>query len=461
MIKIRKVISVFLALSVLISFSGCSLEFSSFENLMRPPKLIGKYQGLQDAFEETVNDPFTLITPENGDLQSSFLTVDVDADGDEEAIVMYALNDNPEIAKVSYFEYSDEEWNHITTLDGLGGSVDKVIVDDFNNDGLSEVLIGWLLYSSKTNRAFSEYSLDSDSFTQVATYPYTHFDVVDANGDGYSDVLALTVESSVPDKLTATARIYNFDQQSKCLSLYGETAMDGGISSYSSVSVETVQDTNIIYIESNKGLNESVTEVIYWDDDSNKLVSPLFDIATQSTYQTWRNMKLSVYDVDSDGFLEIPTSVDMPGSVVTNTDTSNSSSTITSDNQPATKMYFTKWVKFRNDKLTPVQYSIVNTTLKYMLKIKSTWVGKITVLGNDGQWDFYRWNASRGVVGDLLFSIYAYDNSDNESKDKYVGYQVLKTTSTKTYVSQISNAGLDFGISNEWLESNFILTDFG
>ena len=243
--------------------------------------------------------------------------------------------------------------------------------------------------------------------------------------------------------------------------MYGETAMDGGISSYSSVSVETVQDTNIIYIESNKGLNESVTEVIYWDDDRNKLVSPLFDIATQSTYQTWRNMKLSVYDVDSDGFLEIPTSVDMPGSVVTNTDTSNSSSTITSDNQPATKMYFTKWVKFRNDKLTPVQYSIVNTTLKYMLKIKSTWVGKITVLGNDGQWDFYRWNASRGVVGDLLFSIYAYDNSDNESKDKYVGYQVLKTTSSKTYVSQISNAGLDFGISNEWLESNFILTDFG
>lgn len=458
---VKKIVAVITILSILFSLTGCSLKFSSFENLMRPPKLIGKYQGLQDAFEKTINRSFTLITPENGDLQSSFLTQDVDSDGVEEAFVFFALNDEPEIAKISYFEYLNEEWKHIATLDGLGNSVDKVIINDLNADGVSEIMIGWLLYSSKTNRAVSEYKLTADSFEQIATYPYTFFDILDVNGDGYYDMLTLAVDSSVPDALSAAARVYTFNQQTGSLSLHGETAMDGNISSYSSVSFETVQDNNLIYVESLKGLNESVTEVIYWDDESNKLVSPLFDIATQSTVLTWRNMNLTVYDVDGDKFLEIPTSVDMPGSVVTTTGKINSSSNVTSDNMPATKMYFTKWVKFRNDKLVPVQYSIINQSLGYMLNIKSTWVGKITVAGNDGQWDFYRWNASSASVGELLFSIYAYDNSDTESKNKYSGYQVLKSTSDKTYVSQISNAGLSFGINNDWLENNFILTDFG
>lgn len=427
---------------------------------MRPPKLIGKYQGLQDAFEKTVNQQVTLITPENGEFQSSFLTLDVDSDGDEEAFVFYALNDEPEIAKISYFEFSDETWTHITTLDGLGNAVDKVIIEDLNGDGISEIMIGWLLYSSKTNRAVSEYKLTVNNFEQIATYPYTYFDIVDVNGDGYSDMLTLAVDSTIPEALVAAARVYTFNQQAGKLSLYGETAMDGNISSYSSVSFETVMDTNLIYIEASKGLNESITEVIYWDDKGNKLVSPLFDIATQSTVVTWRNMNLSVFDVDGDKYLEIPTSVDMPGSVVTTTDKTNSSS-VTSDNMPATKMYFTKWVKFRNNKLVPIQYSIINQSLGYMLNVKSTWVGKITVAGNDGQWDFYRWNASKGSVGDLLFSIYAYDNNDADSKNKYSGYQILKATTDKTYVTQISNAGLNFGINNDWLEDNFILTDFG
>lgn len=457
----KKLLAAIVVLSILFSFSGCSLKFTSFDNLMRPPKLLGKYQGLQDAFEKSVNQQFTLITPENGDLQSSFLTMDVDSDGEEEAFVFYALNDEPEIANLSYFEYSDTEWIHISTLTGLGNAVDKVIIEDLNGDGISEVLVGWLLYSSKTNRAVSEYRINSDSFEQISTYPYTYFDIVDVNGDGYSDMLTLTVDSSVPDVSAAAARVYTFDQQSNTLSLYGETAMDGSISSYSSVCFETVQDTNIIYVEATKGLNESITEVIYWDDETSKLVSPLLDKATQSTILTWRNMNLSAYDVDGDKYLEIPTSVEMFGSVVTTTDNTNSSSTVTSDNMPATKMYFTKWVKFRNDKLVPVQYSIINNSLGYMLNIKSTWVGKITVAGNDGQWDFYRWNASKDSVGDLLFSIYAYDNSDVESQNKYSGYQLLKSTAAKTYVSQISDAGRRFGINEEWLENNFILTDFG
>ncbi len=459
--KLRALIAFFLVVAISTSFSGCSFRLDSFDNLMRPPKLIGKYQGLQDAFEVAIKEKFSLLTPENGDHQSSFVIVDIDKDGMEEAFVFYVLNDEPEIAKVSFFSYTADEWKYISTQDGLGNTVDKVIVSDLDNDNKSEVLIGWYLFSSKSNRAFSEYSVSKDTFSQVASYPYTHFDIVDVNGDGCSDVLTLTVDSSVPDKLTATAKVYNLDQNSKVLALYGETPMDGNISAYSSVTMETVQNSNYIYVEATKGLNESITEVIYWDNKTNKLVSPLFDIASQSTILTWRNINLSVYDVDADKFLEIPTSIEMPGSVVTTTDALNSSSTVTSDNNPATKMYFTKWVKYRDGKLIPIQYSIVNKQLGYMLNVKSSWVGRITVSGNDGQWDYYRWKASSGSISDLLFSVYAYNNSDEEEAKKFTGYEILKTTSTKTYVYRITDEGKSFGITDDWLVKSFILTDFG
>lgn len=459
--RLKALTAVLLIVSLLISFSGCSLRFSSFENLMRPPKLIGKYQGLQDAFEKSVSQEFTLLTPSNGDFQSSFLTYDIDSDGDDEALVFYKINDTQDIAKVSYFEYSDSQWKYVSSQNGLGNAVDKVVINDLNEDGVYEVYIGWSMFSSKSNKAFSEYALKSDSFEQIASYSYSYFDVVDVNGDGYTDVLSLNVDSSVPDKLSATARVYNCDRKSGTLALFGETSLDGNISSYSKFVMETVNDINYIYIEANKGLNESITEVVYWDVVTNKLVSPLFDISSQSTILTWRNMYLWAYDVDGDKFLEIPTSVEMPGSMVTVTDDSNTSSTVTSDNNPITKLYFTKWVKFRNGRLIPVQYSIINNTLGYMLNIRSTWVGKITVSGNDGQWDYYRWNSSAGNSGDLLFSIYAYNNNDTETKELYSDYEILKATSTKTYVYRITTAGEGFGINKDWLESNFILTEFG
>lgn len=460
MIKLRRIIAVALICVFTFSLSGCSLRFSSFDNLMRPPKLIGKYQGLQDAFEAAVEENFSLLTPENGDHQSSFIIIDIDSDGQEEAFVFYVLNDKPEIAKVSFFRYTDNEWKYISTQDGPGNTVDKVIVADLDNNKKSEVLIGWYLFSSKSNRAFSEYEITDESFNQINSYPYTYFDVVDVNGDGCSDVLSLTVDSSVPDKLTATARAYNFDQKSHSLALYGETAMDGNISAYLSITTEPVQNTNYIYISAAKGLNESITELIYWNDTTNKLVSPLFDTPSQSTIQTWSNINLPVYDVDSDKFLEIPTSVEMPGSIVVSDDPSDASA-IPSDNNLATKMYFTKWVKFRNDRLIPVQYSIVNKRFGYMLNIKSSWVGRITVADKGGQWDFYRWNASSNSIGDLLFSIYVYENSDADGMKRFSGYETLKTTSANTYVYQITDEGKLFGMGDELLVKSFIFTDFG
>lgn len=459
--KCRFLISISLVFSLLLTMSGCSFRLTSFDNLIRPPKLSGKYQGLQDSFEKSVSGQVVLVTPENGLYQSAFITVDIDGDHDEEAIVFYLDEREPDLTKFCYFEYKNDEWVYISTNDGLGDSIDKVEISDINLDGYSEIIIGWKLFSSNINKAFTAYSVDTGIPKVVASYPYSHLELIDVNGDGLNDVLTLTIDSSVPNVLTATAKFYNYNIQKTAFVVMGEAPLDGNVISYSTVTSEFVDDTNLLYIEADKGQNESITEIIYWDDEKNVLVSPLFDATTQSTASTWRNVKLKAFDIDSDGYLEIPTSVLMPGSLSVSSDSMNLTDSSGNEITSQHSVYYIKWVKFRQSKLKPVQYSVYNDTFDYILNIKSSWVGRISVSGLDGQWDYYRYNTASQTQGDLLFSIYAYDSSDNEAKARFAGYNELTSYSGKTFVYQISKEGYRFGITDSMIVAGFKISDFG
>lgn len=462
--KISKaVVAVILIASLVISFSGCSLRFSSFDNLLRPPKLSGKYQGLQDSFENLVDKDYSLSTPENGSYRSAFIVDDFDEDKDEEALVFYTEKKNPDLVKMYYFEYKNDNWVPVDSYDGLGSSVDEVKLADINHDGMSEIVIGWNLFSSKTNKAFAVYDISGGALKLLSSFPYSYLDIFDVNGDGIDDIFTMSIDSTITDQNTASATVYSFDNKTASLQMISSIKTDGNISSYSNIIVEKVDDQRLIYVEANKGDTDMITEVIYWDDASNSLVSPLFDTATLSTTQTLRHMKLSCCDIDSDGYIEIPVSIDMPGSSVVDTSTSATVAATAAEavNSPAKSIYYTRWTKFRNNKLRSVQYSVIDDYAGYMLNIPSSWVGRVTVLGNEGQWDYYHWNSYEGKMGNLLFSIYYYDKNDEQSKEKYKDSKLLNSYGSTTYVYTITKEGYEFGVKDKVLTDNFNTTVLG
>lgn len=450
-------------IAILVSFSGCSFRFSSFDNLLRPPKLSGEYQSLQDSFEKLVDKDYSLSTPENGLYRSAFIVNDFDMDKDEEAIVFYTEKKNPDLVKIYYFEYKNNAFVPVNSYDGLGSSVDEVKLADLNHDGKSEIIIGWNLFSSKTNKAFAVYDISAGDLKLISSFPYSYLDVIDVNGDGFDDIFTMNVDSTVTDHYTSSATAYTFDAKSSSLQTLSSVKTDGNISSYSNIKVEKVEDLRLIYVEAFKGDNDMITEVIYWDDETNSLVAPLFDVATQMTSQTLRHIRLSAQDIDSDGFLEIPVSVDMPGSSIVD-NSANTALPASLDEKaavPTKNLYYTKWVKFRNNKLRAVQYSVIDEYGGYILNIPSSWVGRITVLGNDGQWDFYHWDSSEDKLGKLLFSIYYYDKNDEQAKTKYKSSKLLSSYGSTEYVYTITDDGTDFGVKDESLKDNFNTTVLG
>lgn len=460
--KLRCLVAFALIISIVVSFSGCSFRFSSFDNLLRPPKLSGKYQGLQDSFEKLVDKDYSLSTPENGIFRSAFIVNDLDMDNNEEALVFYTEKKNPDLVKIYYFEYEDNEWKAVSSFDGLGSSVDEVKLADLNHDGKSEIIIGWNLFSSKTNKAFAAYDISSGNMKMISSFPYSYLDIIDVNGDGIDDVFTMNVDSSVTDHYTASATVYTYDPKSVSLQALSSVRTDGNISSYVDINVEKIDDKRYIYVESRKGDNDMITEVIYWDDETSTLAAPLFDVSTQSTSQTLRHMKITCQDIDSDGFLEIPVSVDMPGSsVADNSAVAIAAANSKEETAPTKSVYYTKWVKFRDDRLRAVRYSVIDEDAGYILSIPSSWVGRITVLGNEGQWDFYHWNSSEEKLGNLLFSIYYYDKNDEQAKNKNKNAKLLTSYGSTTYVYTITDAGYDFGVKDEILTSNFNTTILG
>lgn len=459
--RIKSVIALLMTAVMLFSLSGCSFRFSSFEDLLRPPKLTGKYQDLQKSFEKSAGSDYILRPPDNGDFQSAFITYDCDADGDEDAIVFYSDRKAPSTVKMLYFNYDDGKWNSGGSFEGSGSSVDLVMFPDIDNDGNPEILVGWSVLSDKINKTFTLYGTDNNKAVLIKAYPYTYVSCFDVNGDGVDDIFSLTVDSSVPELPTGYARVYNFSSQDKTLNILSETRTDGNISSYTSVNTENAEDFNYIYVEATKGDHDSITELIYWDDETNSLVSPFFDTETQTTKLTWRNMQISCFDIDGDGFLEIPTSVEMKGSFSSVTKPANSTNKdVNVKNDETESMYFIKWVKYRDGYARPVQYSVYNES-GYLLNIHSSWVGRITAIKTDGQMDFYRWTTSTEEMGDLLFSLCTYDSTVESSRKMYSSYKKLKSSGNTNFAYSITDEGYDFGVNETNIEEGFMLTDFG
>ena len=458
--KFRSVLCILLAVSVLLSFSGCSFRFSSFDDLLKPPKLSGKYQGLQDSFEKLVDKDYNLCTPENGSYRSAFIVNDFDHDNDEEAIVFYTVKKEPDLVKMYYFEFKDNDWEAVNSYDGLGSSVDQVMLADVNRNGALEIIIGWNLFSSKTNKVFSVYDITGGKLKTISSFSYSTISVFDVNGDGIDDIFTINIDSSVPDKFTAEASVYSYDVKTASMTVLGSTKTDGNVSSYVDIVTEKVDDVKLIYVDAYKGDNDMITEIIYWDEETNKLVAPLFDVSTQSTVQTLRHSRLRCMDVDQDGYLEIPSSVDMPGSsVYTENSVAVTSSNSSSNN--AESLYYTKWSKFRDGRIKATNYSVIDEISGYILFVPSSWVGRITVLGNEGQWDYYHWDSYEEKIGKLLFSIYYYDKNDQKASNNLKSTKLLSSYSSTVYVYKITADGVDFGVEDEILKNNFNTTVLG
>lgn len=440
-------LSIILVVSVFF-LTGCTYRLYSLDDLIKLPSLTTEYYQLKEAFSDYIGCEYEPSIPNNGSYQYSFILHDLTGDSVDDAVVFYYETEKKDITKIAYLINKGESWFPVGIIEGRAFSVDKVMFGDVNFDGVDDMIVGWSASTLSLNKNFICYSFSETGYKQYDAYPYIYLDFLDVDYDGKEELFSLSSEYLNSEILAGFARVYTFNKSRMALDVLSETRIDGNVSSIISVSMDTKSERKYIYIESLKSDNESLTDIICWDDSSRSLLSPFYDSTTNSTTLTMRKCLITSFDINGDNIIDIPTFYK---------DTFN----IDSDSNKLPYSTVIKWFDYVDNDFNTVQYSVYNYKFKYLLNLPSSWVDRLYIIDSDGQLDFY-YNDNYGSTPEkILFTVNVY-NAENKFLEKdYSAFSEIGTYDNLKYVYFITDFGLEYGFDSEFIKNSFIIKDFG
>ena len=299
-----------LVLIMIFAFLGCS-SFrlsTSIDDLISPVSPSGENDAVKTAVEQYCKNGYLIKIPSSGEYTTSFIFYDLNNDGENEAIAFYEPSDKLGTIDMAVLNKQDDNWKVVYNVTGNGTDVNSVDFCDVNNDGEIEILVCWSLISKSTNFNLDVYRQISDdsgySLEPIGdSVTAGEFICADVNEDGVTDVLVFSFGSST---LSPTARLYSYSSNSR--KLIGETKLDGSINSFSSIVVGETDQGVSVYADAVRSDGDSmVTELIYWSNYYDSIVSPFYSYSTGRTSDTARQSMIDSKDIDGDGVIEIPT----------------------------------------------------------------------------------------------------------------------------------------------------------
>jgi hypothetical protein len=306
-VKYGKLIFCILLITAL--FSGCSFRFaSSINDLISPISPFGENANIQTAMDTYVKNGYSLKNPSGGSYKTSYNFFDIDNDGVEEAVSFYEPKDNLGTIDMAVLKKVNDNWQVVENIVGNGKDVYSVDFCDVNGDSKSEILVCWDVISNSTNHVLSVYRCyEADGEFKVTSLSESitinNYICVDFDNDDAVELLLFKISSG--NSSSAKAELYNLE--SNKFKLLGETKLDSHITSYTNLQVEKAENDVRVYADAVGSDGEStLTEIIYWSDTYNTIVSPFYSYSTGLTSETSRDTIITSIDVNDDSLIEIP-----------------------------------------------------------------------------------------------------------------------------------------------------------
>lgn len=400
--------------------SGCSFRLaSSVDELISPVSPQGDDADVQNALSSFVSGGYSLKTPSAGDFTTAYSFFDVDGDSAEEAVVFYETEKTPGKSSMAVIDKVGGKWTVVYNINSEYSDVYSISFSDLTGDGVNEFIVLWDVISNSVNHVLyvyaqnlsGEYSLSPIGSELTVNNCIT----VDMDLDTVNEMLAFTIESG--DSVSSTATLYEYSLNGR--ETLGRTKLDGHISYYSDIQYNVDEDRVYIYADAVKSDGtQMLTEVIYWSDYYDTIISPFYSYSNGTTSSTVRSSMISCDDVDDDGIIEIPTDVQMDG--------------IPSDVKAV------EWNKYNDSVLVTACYSLVVQKDQYQLIIPDEYFDEIKVL--------YSPESSLLTVTDdndnSLFSVMCVLKAHyNPSSSAYKGFSEIDESSGYVYLAQEGESG--------------------
>jgi len=451
----EKKIPALIALCLLFCFvlSGCSVGLKAVDNLLRAPKLTGENADLNMAFEEAarrVRDAgIVLKRPSNGNYRSSFILHDIDGDGTEEAFVFYAFSDDKSATRMNVLSRAGGRWESVSDFPGSGIGVYEILFSDLNGDSIKEIIVAWKISETTTIKHMTIYGgqeekgLTKDVLKPRANELYSALTVLDIDGDGRNEVL-FTHFDTTTERSRAFARVLKMNDKGE-IKPAGEAPLNPKISSYTGFKTEYVGELPRVYIDAYASGVQMLTEMLYWDKETGKLVSPFYTSDPAANPVTLRNVIVESSDINQDRNIEIPLTSVLPGSSI-----------IGSDESKSTALYIVNWSHYENGKFRTVKRTYYNTNDMFSIVYPDEWKNQVAIqqhLTNRlTTFTYYAPGTKRN--GLELFSIKAFPVMSFHT-DLLGDYEQFLSNKNFTYAYRITEEGRKFGITEDFITSEF------
>lgn len=400
--------------------SGCSFRLaSSVDELISPVSPQGDDADVQNALASYAKSGYTLKTPSSGDFRTAYSFYDADGDSADEAIVFYEPAQSPGKISMAVIDKSESGWSVIYNLQNDYSDVYSLAFADLNGDGKDEIVVLWDVISNSTNHIMSVYSQSLEGGYSLvplgSDISVNSCLPVDMDLDGVYEMLAFTIETG--DSVSASAALYGYTGGGR--ETLGRTRLDGHISYYDEITAHKISDRVYIYADAVKSDGtQMLTEVIYWSDYYNTIISPFYSYSTGITGSTTRSSMLNCADVDNDGVVEIPIDADV--------------------SQLPADVYAVEWTEYDDSVLKSDCFSIAVVKDEYQIIIPEKYFDgiKITYSPEDSLL------TAAGKDGGELFSVYCVLKAHyEENAPEYRGYTAAAQGSGYLYLVKTGDAG--------------------
>ena len=296
----KKIAALGAAVLMVISLTGCVFD-SSVEEMFTLPQAPLEYEGLMEELNRLVDDGYEYLSPASGKGTQSVQMVDLNNDGQEEAVAFFRRAEDEKPLKIFVFQNVNEDYELLCTMASSGSSIDSVYYEDLTGDGKPEIIVGWKI--STDLHTLAAYSVGREFISLINT-SYIRFALQDINQDEKMDLLVI-----LPDNKAGTVCQW-YEWQADQLLPSGSAALSSTAAEIGRGTVingQLHQGENALFIT---GVSEELSAVTDILISKNGYLTPVAaDERSGKTTVIYPYQQLPPQDINGDGVTEIPSPV--------------------------------------------------------------------------------------------------------------------------------------------------------
>lgn len=172
-----------------VSLTGCTLPKLALnpEDLYSLPTLPARYAELNTRLNEILDSGAEYAAPTSGANIQPVQLVDLDGDGQEEAVAFFRKADDEKPLKIYIFAAEDNSYRQKELIEGTGTGIYSIAYTDLDGDGCQELLVGWR--ATVELQVLEVCALRPEGTTTLVRSEYVKYTTADLNQDGRQELV--------------------------------------------------------------------------------------------------------------------------------------------------------------------------------------------------------------------------------------------------------------------------------